>query len=45
MPQGQPDGNVCWGEVSLHLVSVPQADSAAKEVPHQQVVHPTEGKL
>ena len=34
------------GEVSSYLVRVPQADGAAKgKLPHQQVVHPTEGKL
>lgn len=45
VPQGQPDVCVA-GEVSPYLVRVPQADGAAKgKLPHQQVVHPTEGKL
>lgn len=46
VPQGWPGVCVCWGEVSPYLVRVPQADGAAKgKLPHQQVVHPTEGKL
>lgn len=34
------------GEVFPYLVRVPQADGAAQgKLSHQQVVHPTEGKL
>lgn len=32
--------------VSLYLVGVPQSDCAAqRQLPHQKVVHPAEGKL
>lgn len=34
------------GRAGTHLVGVPQADGAAEgQFPHQQVVHPAEGKL
>lgn len=34
------------GQAGTHLVGVPQADGTAqRHLPHQQVVHPAEGKL
>lgn len=41
-----PPGVVGEHGLPPYLVRVPQADGAAeRELPHQQVVHPPEGKL